>query len=268
MAPQEQSVIRSRSNMLVRRLRELKARASRELVLLEGSRLVAEALAARVEILEAAVSPRFRDSQRGRRVLRSLEGCGVAPRTVAEDVLASLSELETGEGVLAIGRRPRFSEAELYQGVPLVLVAAGIQNPGNLGGLLRTAEAAGSSGAYLTQGSADPLSWKSLRGSMGSALRLPHLTGTRLPEILARLKARGVKSVAAVPRAPRSYLQLDLRGPTALVIGGEGSGLDADTLKGVDLQVSIPMHGPVESLNVGVAAGILLFEAARQRASK
>jgi TrmH family RNA methyltransferase len=266
MVPQEPPVIRSRSNAFVRRLRELKDRASRELVLLEGSRLVAEALAAGVEILEAAVSPRFRDSRRGRELLRSLEECGATPRTMHEDVLSSLSELTSGEGVLAIGRRPRFAEPQLYEGVPLILVAAGIQNPGNLGGLMRTAEAAGGTGAYLAHGSADPLSWKSLRGSMGSALRLPHLTGGRLPEILEKLKARGVRSVAAVPRAARSYLDVDLRGPVALVVGGEGWGLDEAALAAIDFQVSIPMRGPVESLNVGVAAGILLFEAARQRA--
>src|SRR5262245_65524679 len=110
MAHQEQPVIRSRSNALVRRLRELKDRASRELVLLEGSRLVAEALAGGVEILEAAVSPRFRDSRRGRELQRSLEASGVAPRAIHEDVLASLSELTRGEGVMAMGRRQGYDE--------------------------------------------------------------------------------------------------------------------------------------------------------------
>ena len=263
--PPDTPVIRSRSNALVRRLRALKARTSDELILLEGSRLLAEALTAGVAVIEAAVSSRFRDSARGRDLVRLLEQAGVVLRTMSHDVLASLSELTSGEGVLAIGRRPRFSEAQIYRGVPLVLVATGIQNPGNLGGLLRTAEAAGGTGAYLA-GSADPLSWKSLRGSMGSALRLPHHTGSALPQIFNRLKARGVRSVAALPRATRSYLDVDLRGPVAIVIGGEGGGLDDDTAEGVDARVCIPMHGPVESLNVGVAAGVLLFEAARQRA--
>src|SRR4029453_11438028 len=99
---------------------------------------------------------------------------GDAPvRTLAPDIVASLSETETTQGVLAIVSRPAFDEEALYRIPALVLVAVGVQNPGNLGALLRTAEAAGATGAYLTEGCADPFAWKALRGSMGSAFRLP-----------------------------------------------------------------------------------------------
>lgn len=268
MVHRDPAIIRSRQNPLVRRLMALKSRTSEELLLIEGCRLLDEALDAGIEISEAAVSFRFQKSDRARRLLPLLEDRGVDVRSVHENVLASLSELTTSEGVLAIGRRPHFSEAQLYRSPPLILVAAEIQSPGNLGGLLRTAEAAGSTGAYVSTGTADPLSWKALRGSMGSAFRLPHVQGLTLHEILRRLKARGVVSVAGVPRASTSYAEADLRGPLAFIFGSEGAGLRADALRDVDLHVSIPMHRPVESLNVGVAAGILFFEAARQRAEE
>jgi TrmH family RNA methyltransferase len=180
-------------------------------------------------------------------------------------VLASLSEAETSQGVVALASRPSFCEADLHRGTPLLVVAVAIQNPGNLGGLLRTAEAAGASGAYLTKGCADPFSWKALRGSMGSSFRLPHVGGLSLPELQRRLRERGVKTVAAVTDGPTRYDEADLRRPIALLLGNEGAGLPDTVVREADLSLTIPLEGGAESLNVGVAAGVLLFEAARQR---
>jgi TrmH family RNA methyltransferase len=260
------AAIRSRSNPLVRRLRALKQRGAEvDLCLLEGPTLVEEALSAGVALEEVAVSPRLAESARGRRLVGRLRGAGSPVREVDETVLASLSELETSPGMLALARRPTFDEERLYDGTPLIAVAAGIQNPGNLGGLLRTAEAAGASGAYVTDGSADPLSWKSLRGSMGSALRLPHVRA-RPREVLQRLRDRGVRRIATtVDPGATPYDHADLRGPVAFLFGPEGGGLPEDLRAAADLRLRIPMRPPVESLNVGVAAGILLYEAARQR---
>ena len=149
----DEGIIRSRSNPLVRRLRALKEKAAGELMLLEGPKLIEEALASGVAMVEAAASPRLAGLRGG--LVDALRSRGVAVRLVDEGVLASLSEVETSQGILALAHRPAFDEARLYQGTPLVLVAAGIQNPGNLGALLRTAEAAGATGAYLTDGSAE-----------------------------------------------------------------------------------------------------------------
>jgi RNA methyltransferase, TrmH family len=249
-------VVTSRSNPLVARLRALKSRADADLALVEGPKLLQEAVAAGIAIVEVAAAP---DA--------SVPAVPVPVRRVAADVLASLSEMETSQGVLAIARRPSFDEAALYRSVPLVLVAAGVQNPGNLGGLLRTAEAAGATGAYLTDGCADPFSWKALRGSMGSAFRLPHVRRLPLADALRRLAAHGVTiAAAALPGTPCDAV--DLRGPLAIVLGPEGAGLPDDVAAGADLRLAVPMQAPVESLNVGVAAGVLLFEAARQRRAR
>ena len=258
------ALIRSRSNPLVRRLRSLKEKAGGDLMLLEGPKLIAEALASGIEVVEAAASPRL--AQGGdREIMAALRGRAVPVRLMDEGVLASLSEVETSQGLLALARRPAFEEERIFRGTPLVLVAAGIQNPGNLGALLRTAEAAGATGAYLTDGAADPFSWKALRGSMGSAFRLPHRRRLTTADALARLEARGVSVVAADPGAAPRYDEADLRGPVAILLGAEGAGLSPAARARASVSVAIPMARGVESLNVAVAAGVLLFEAARQR---
>jgi TrmH family RNA methyltransferase len=264
MAGRTDDVIRSRANPFLQRLRALKekgARGEQGLMLLEGLRLVEEALRAGVELVEVAAAPRGIDAT----VLDGLRARGVRVRRVEERLLGALSELDTGPGFLAVARRPAFSEDALYRGRPLVLIVAGVQNPGNLGGLLRTAEAAGVTGAYLTRGTADALSWKALRGSMGSAFRIPHVAGVSAAEAIRRARSRGLQVVAAAPREAASYDRIDWRGPTALVLGAEGAGLPAELVDLADARASVPMAPAVESLNVGVAAAVMLFEAARQR---
>jgi TrmH family RNA methyltransferase len=258
--------LRSRANPLYKRLRALKERAGeRDLCLLEGPRLVLEALAAGLTVVEAAASPRTEASPAGAAALAELRQREVPVRRMAAELVASLSETETSQGLLALARRPSFREEEVFRGTPLVLVADGVQNPGNLGGLLRTAEAAGASGAILAGGCADPFSWKALRGSMGSAFRLPHLRGLPIEEALDALEARGVAVLATDAAGERRYDEADLRGPVALVVGSEGAGLPAAVRERATARLRIPLAGPVESLNVGVAAALVLFEAARQR---
>lgn len=257
--------IRSRGNPVFRRFRRLKDKGGPDLCLVEGPKLLEEALASGVEVVEAVMGPRGGSTQRGARLLETLVARGVPVRRMDEDLVGALSETETSQGMVALARRPTFAEDALYRGVPLIVVAVGLQDPGNLGGLLRSAEAAGATGAYLTTGTADPLSWKALRGSMGSAFRLPHHRGLAVDEAVRRLRARGVALVAAAADGDVPYDRTDLRRPVAILLGREGAGLPADLVEEADERLAIPMRGGVESLNVGVAAGVLLFEAARQR---
>lgn len=260
-------IIRSRSNPLVKRLRALKERGSGgDLALLEGFTLVEEALAAGVEVVEAALTPAAEDTARGRAVAERLATRGVPVRRLDDGVLASLSEAETSQGLVALARRPSFPEEALFGADALIVVAAGLQNPGNVGAVLRAAEAAGATGAYLTTGTADPFSWKALRGAMGSAFRLPIVRGVDPEHVLTRLRGRGVRTLAAVAKGGQRYDAVDLRRPMALLLGPEAGGLDAGLAARADGRITIPMAGGgAESLNVAVAAGVLLFEAARQR---
>ncbi|HSD26587.1 MAG TPA: RNA methyltransferase [Vicinamibacteria bacterium] len=258
--------LRSRANPLYKRLRALKERAGeRELCLLEGPRLVLEALEAGLAVVEAAASERAESSPAGPAALAALRQSGVPVRAMSAELVASLSETETSQGVLALARRPSFPEEGMFEGTPLVLVADGVQDPGNLGGLLRTAEAAGASGAILALGCADAFSWKALRGSMGSAFRVPHLRGVSIEQALDALDARRIPVLATAPDGERRYDEVDLRGPVAVVVGAEGAGLAAAVLERATARLRIPLSGAVESLNVGVAAALVLFEAARQR---
>ena len=260
------TVIRSRANPCVRRFRALKERGPEEdRVLIEGTKLLEEALAAGIAVLEVAATPAAVARPRVVALLEPLREHSVPVRLMDEDVLVSLSEAETSQGILALARRPVFEDEALFRGIPLVVVGVALQNPGNLGALLRTAEAAGASGALLTEGSADPMSWKALRGSMGSAFRLPHLAGTPLLAAERRLRTRGLAIVATTSEGGEPYDEARLDGPLALLFGNEGSGLPEDVVARADRRLRIPLAGPVESLNVGVAAGIVLFEAARQR---
>ena len=264
MPPDE--TLRSRDNPLYKRLRALKERGGdRELCLLEGPKLVLEALAAGMEVVEAATAPRAEASSAGAAALSALRGREVPVRRLTAELFTSLSEAETSQGVLALARRPAAEEERLFGGTPLVLVADGVQNPGNLGGLVRTAEAAGASGAILAAGCADPFSWKALRGSMGSAFRLPLLRGRAIGEALDALETRGVAVLATAGDGERRYDEADLRGPVALVVGSEGAGLPPAVRERAAHRLRVPLAGPVESLNVGVAAALVLFEAARQR---
>jgi TrmH family RNA methyltransferase len=264
--PREPEILRSRANPLFKRLRALRDRGtSGDLCLLEGPTLVEEALGAGVAMAEVAASPRARTRPRGRAVLAALGARGVPIRWLHDDLLASLSETETPQGLLALARRPSFDEARLVRGTPLVLVAVGVQDPGNLGGLLRTAEAAGATGVYLVEGCADPFSWKALRGAMGSAFRLPHVRGLSVTAVLDRLEARSVRVLATAADGETRYDEADLASPVALVLGGEGRGLPEAIARRASARLRIPMVPGVESLNVGVAAGLVLFEAARQR---
>jgi len=263
--PREET-LRSRANPLYKRLRALKERAAeRELCLLEGPRLVLEALEAGVAVVEAAASERAEASTAGRAALAALRQEGVPVRAMSAELVSALSETETSQGLLAVARRPSFGEDAVFRGTPLVLVADGVQNPGNLGGLLRSAEAAGASGAILAGGCADPFSWKALRGSMGSAFRLAHLRGLPIAQALDTLDARRIPVLATAAEGERRYDEVDLRGPVAIVVGTEGAGLPPAVLERAAARLRVPLREPVESLNVGVAAALVLFEAARQR---
>lgn len=269
--PRPAETVRSRSNPLVKRLRALKERADPDggLLLIEGPKLLAEALHAGLELVELAFAERAANAPQLAPLRAAIARQGLSPRILDDALLDALSETEVSQGVLALARRPAFAEAQLFAAPePLLVLLVGVQNPGNLGGVLRTAEAAGAHGAILAAGCADPFAWKALRGSMGSAWRLPHVLGWSAAEGLARLRARGLRLAATVAGGAAGacpYAEADLRGPLALLFGSEGAGLPGDLTAQADLRLTIPTAAAVQSLNVGVAAGVLLFEAARQR---
>jgi TrmH family RNA methyltransferase len=169
---------------------------------------------------------------------------------------------------VALADRPRGSSVTRLRTKPLVVVAIDVQDPGNLGAMVRVAEAGGATGVVVTGQSADPFGWKALRGSSGSALRLPIDVIADTGRALEEIRSRGCRVIATVPRDGRSFFDLDYTGPTAILIGAEGRGLPAPLVSAADERVTIPMQSPVESLNAAVAAALIVYEARRQRVER
>jgi TrmH family RNA methyltransferase len=146
----------------------------------------------------------------------------------------------------------------------MVIVSVGLQDPGNLGTIARSAEAFGATGILLGEGSVSQWNWKSLRASAGSIFRVP-VVKVELVSVISDLKARRIRLLATSSHKGTLIAQADLSGPVALLVGNEGSGLSKDVLAQADEIVAIPQSPRVESLNAGIAASIILYEAARQR---
>jgi len=147
----------------------------------------------------------------------------------------------------------------------LVLLLAGLQDPGNVGAIIRTAAASGATGVAAIEGTANPFGWKALRGAMGGTFRIPVSTRGSLLDAISAARDADVQIVAAVPREGTPLPEVDFRGPTALVLGGEGAGISDAVAAAADTTVTIPMRRPIESLNVSIAAAVILYEAFRQR---
>jgi TrmH family RNA methyltransferase len=255
--------ITSTKNPAVQQFRDAAEGRIPGLLLAEGVRLVRDALAAGLRIHTAAVSPRCTDPD----LMRELEARAMTFLDCSVPALARMSALETPPGVAVLVERPAATEADLLRGpgAPLVIVAAGVGDPGNLGSIVRAAEGAGATGCITLQGGADPFRDKAVRGSMGSIFRLPVLPGHDAVAALALARRHGLRIVVADGGGETGYTAADLRGPTLLVVGAEAAGVPAGLLAAADARVRIPLQAPVESLNVAVAAGVLLFEARRQR---
>lgn len=249
-----------RAHPLVRRFRDARDGRDPRSLFVEGARLVAELLASPLRLREALITTaRFRDP-RFIPLTEDLKTKGVPLHIVTESVMTFASDLETAPGLVVRADRPAPIPAP--PGATLFVLLDGLQSPANAGALLRVAEAAGVEAVGALPGTVDLLSPKALRASAGSAFRLP-LFRLNQPSDLGR---PDVTHLVADARGEADYTDIDWTRPTALLMGGEGAGPRPELLSGLNLQrVRIPMAGKTESLNVAVAAGILLMEARRQR---
>lgn len=259
-------VITSRQHPLVRAFKAA-AHGSGDRALLDGWHLLHDAATADVEITVVAIAgepPAPRDRVLLDRLARAAEVVTVTPA-----VMDAISPVRTPAGVVALGvPRSTALPALLTPAPALVLVADQVQDPGNCGAIIRSAEAGGATGALFTGASADPWGWKALRAAMGSTFRLPVLKHGDALDACRELRRQGLHLFAAVPRGGSPLHEVDWRGPSALILGGEGGGVDETVLDAIDRRVSIPMSESVESLNVAVAAALLVYEARRQRVCK
>jgi TrmH family RNA methyltransferase len=259
-------VVSSRANARVKQLRAAfqgHARLSGGLIAIEGDHLLEEALRSGMVLKTVFVSER-------REVPRVVPR-GVEVLRLTEDVLGSVVETRSPQGVAALLVPPVRALEDVFGGskAALILVAAGLQDPGNLGTLVRSAEAFGASGVLTTPGTVSAWNQKTLRASVGSVFRVP-VVAVDASEMGA-LKRRGVRLIAAVGADDLGVVaarEMDFTLPCALMIGNEGAGLPAEWMEMCDTRVTIPYPGAVESLNAAVAGSLLLYEASRQRAAR
>jgi TrmH family RNA methyltransferase len=247
---------------LVRTLQQRKGRKRHRLAVAEGVRLVEEALSSEITIRGVITAESFRDSGRAGRLLRDLAAQAVPIEEVSDRTLAGLADTDTPQGILAVVEPPGATLASITAapGAP-VIVLDGVQDPGNVGTLLRTAFALGAGGAVLLKGTADPLNAKVIRAGMGATFRLPIAQADEAEFRAWVVRTRPAVWAASMGGTPVARLQRPER--LVLIVGSEGAGLRPEVASLATDRVGIPLTRGAESLNVSVAAGIILNEVRR-----
>lgn len=258
-------MITSNSNAKVKQLliwqKKRKAREEDGIYLVEGLRMFVEAPEEKVR--EVFVSESF---YKKRNEELKLERWGRKLEILSDSVFAHVSDTKTPQGVLVVMEQMKYSMEELLNvSTPLLMVLDNLQDPGNLGTILRTGEAAGVTGIIMSSDTVDIYNPKVIRSTMGSIYRVPFAYVDHLPDTVGMLRARGIHTYAAHLKGRDSYEKEDFRRGTAFLIGNEGNGLREETADAAEVYIKIPMCGEVESLNAAVASTVLMFEAARQR---
>lgn len=258
MAQPRPEVIASPRNPLLKEVRRAASRGeltSHGLCVAESFHLLDEALRSgcRVDTVLVAESAQTR--------VPTLAGARLL--VVAERAFAEVASTETSQGVIALVEPPRWTLDAVFRPGAMAVLLDGIQDPGNAGAILRSAEAFGATGALLLKGTVSPFNPKTLRASAGSLFRLPFVTGFDAEAARTTLTQQGIDWYAADPRGPLPLPEADLTQPFALVIGAEGRGVSATLADGAR-GLRIPTER-VESLNAATAAAVILYEAARQR---
>ena len=262
--------IEGRHNAQVKELRQAFTRAERTedgSCAIEGVRIVEEAI--RSGLRFRAVFFKESAQNLAQRLLPQI-GANIDTMLLPDKLFDGTVPSETPQGVAALVRLKEFSFADVLERLQVgpVIVLAGLQDPGNLGTILRSAEAFGSAGVVLGEGTVSPFNSKVIRASAGSTFRLPVVLAKApggLEEISAKLRAQSVRLIATSSHKGTPLDQANLTGPSAIFVGSEGSGLPRAVLARADELVAIPHMPQVESLNAGVAGSVVLYEAARQR---
>lgn len=262
--------ISSRENQHVKFARRVREGKEHDEMFIEGTRLVEEAVAAGVRIKSIFVSEKALENERIVSLLSAIDD-SFAVFVLATKIFDSIAETPSPQGIIAVSERPETGRESIESalknenGVLKIVVGLySIGNPSNLGAIIRTAEAAGVAGVVTTKGSADPFTPAALRGSMGSSFRVPIWPGVPIDELVRWSRSSELHIAATDIRGSSSYLKIDWRIPRLLIFGSEAHGIPGGLSETVDERIGIPMQNGVESLNLAVSAGIMLFEARRQ----
>jgi TrmH family RNA methyltransferase len=261
-------VISSAANPLVKRVRLLadrKHRRRESAFLVQGIQPVWQAVEAGSDVEVLIVAPDLLRHPGAVAMVAAQEAAGVRVARLSGELFGRITDRDSPPGLAAIVRAAPVTIADVAASPSSLVVALhSVGNPGNLGTIIRTASAAGASGVILIGPSADPYDPAAVKASMGALFTVPVATAVSAAEFLAWAREGGVRVAATSARGSVTCWDADLRPPLAVLLGSEGSGLPEDVLDAADLRVAIPMTGTAESLNLSVAAGILLYEVRRR----
>lgn len=244
---------------LVQLQKKSKSRNERKVFIVEGIKMFLEAPKDRIE--KVYISETLYNKKKKELNLEKLK-----VEILSDKVFSHVSDTKTPQGILCIVRQIVTTLEEiLQQENPHLMILDNLQDPGNMGTIIRTAEGAGVTGVIMSKESVDIYNPKTIRSTMGSVYRMPFLYVEELQELLQKLKEKGVKTYAAHLHGKNFYDEEDYRTGCAFLIGNEGNGLREEIAEKADIWVKIPMYGQVESLNAAIAASVLMFEVSRQR---
>ena len=266
-------MLTSLQNSLVKQIRKLhstKERNKQQLFLLEGTHLLEEACAVAYPLEAVCCTPQWHQTHP--QLWEVICSQCYRVEIVSPEVLAAMATTVNPDGIVAIAKRDietvqREAQPRQIPFTGLVLALETVQDPGNLGTIIRTAAAAGASGLWLSEDSVDLDNPKVLRASAGQWFRLHKCVSEDLKATVRQSQQAGMQVIATLPTADLTYWQVDWCRPSLILLGNEGAGLSADLAALADIQVKIPVSPGVESLNVGITAALMLYEAQRQRTS-
>ncbi len=267
MTSDDEKIITSPQNPRIKSVYHLQKKRERDrtgLITIEGARELAQALRAGVVLREIYVCPQAMGGE-AHALLGELRSRDIPLLTVGPTAFAKIAYREDSGGFVAVAERPRTGLDRLAGSAgALFLVVDGVEKPGNLGALLRCADAAGSTGLIIGSPATDLYNPNAIRASLGAIFTVP-MAVSKPAEAIAWLKGKGVRIIVTTPTAEIRYSDADLARSSAIVVGREDTGVSPSWIEAADLAVSIPMRGAIDSLNVSAAAAILLYEALRQR---
>ena len=256
--------ITSMSNQIIKEVRSLsnkKGRMTAQAILLEGYRLVKDALGSGAEIRYLIISDSFFQKEE----LFLSQMSNIKSVQVPDELFSRISETDSPQGILAVAEKPVYNKYDIISKIKRVIALENLQDPGNLGTIIRSADACGFDAILLSKNSADPYSPKVIRSTMGSIFHIPVIIEENFIEALDELKSKDIPLVAAHTRDALPCWDTDMSGDVAIIIGNEGNGLSDEVLEFADMTVMIPMPGKAESINASAAASMLIYECMRQR---
>lgn len=273
--------ISSSNNPLIKEIKSLKLRKHREakgLFFVEGVRIVEEALISGAEIEEIIISEKVEKDEKIAKLLSAANYRGYDIFVVRESLFNDISDTQTPQGILAVVKMNTYSLKDIIgenitggsikKSTKCFVVLDTIQDPGNMGTIIRTADAAGFRGVIASKDCVDPYNPKVLRSTMGSIFHIPIHLSLNLTETLKEIKTNGIRIYATHLKGNKYYYEVDMTKDMAIIIGNEANGISMESESMADVLIRIPMPGRAESLNASVAAGLLMYEPLRQKASR